>query len=101
MKLCFTKLPKDIINIILSFGETIKYRNGMYINQIYKSEKIYDLLLRIPKPKVHYNNNFFHILVRFTNNIYKFTIHTYLQNGIHYRFIRNYDFDSNGVYINR
>lgn len=41
MQKLFSNLPKDIINKILDYNQTIKYRNGKYINQICNIETKY------------------------------------------------------------
>ena len=44
----FAFLPEDVIHYILLYNDTIKYRNGKYMNQICKKDKRYELLLKIP-----------------------------------------------------
>ena len=45
----FSYLPTDIIHHILSYIGTLKHRNGKYMSQISKSDKRYELLLKIPR----------------------------------------------------
>lgn len=47
----FGKLPKEIIHIILSYNNTINYRNGKYINRICPSR--YHILDNIPRPIIN------------------------------------------------
>ena len=47
MKLIFEKLPLEIIILILEFDNTVKYRNGKFINQILKTDNRYQLLKNI------------------------------------------------------
>ena len=46
----------DIVHYILSYNDTIKYRNGKYMNQICKTDKRYEILKRIEQ--IHLNDNF-------------------------------------------
>lgn len=43
----FRNLPMDIVHYILSYNDTIKYRNGKYMNKICKTDKRYEILQRI------------------------------------------------------
>jgi hypothetical protein len=40
-------LPRDMVHHILSYSDTIKCRNGKYMNQISKKDKRYEMLLTI------------------------------------------------------
>ena len=45
----FTKLPDDIIFLILSFDNTLKFRNGKWMNQILEKDPRKEMLKKIPK----------------------------------------------------
>lgn len=50
MDFCFSELPVEIIDKILSYNGSIKYRNGKFMNQISKTDQRYHVLLTtIPK----------------------------------------------------
>lgn len=54
-----SKIPKDILHMILEYNGTIKYRNGKYINRISRNDDRYNILQRIPNINTHYHNNYF------------------------------------------
>lgn len=54
----FSYLPTDIIHHILSYNETLKYRNGKYIGQISKTDERYELLLIISRLLLLINAHF-------------------------------------------
>ena len=45
-----SKLPVELVNMILEYSNIIVYRNGKYINRIDKSDVRYNLLKKIPRP---------------------------------------------------
>ena len=49
----FAYLPRDVKNIILSYDGNIKYRRGVYIDQIHKEDERYAQLQYIPKKSIH------------------------------------------------
>ena len=70
----FQKLPSDILNRVLDYDGTIKYRNGKYMNQILKNDIRYKIFNNIPKCEVtliykiyHSALNKFHCKILFSN----------------------------------
>ena len=81
-------LPKDVIDIILSFDGTLKLRNGKYMNQISKSDKRYDILKQIPQLLICYSDIYF-IFVLFPKNGRMFQISKCI-----YKDLRNYSYNT-------
>lgn len=52
-----SSLPEDIVHHILSYNGVLKLRNGKYMGQISKSDKRYELLLKIRRVILHYSSN--------------------------------------------
>ena len=67
----YKNLPLDIIKNIIKFNETIKWRNGVFIDQIDKNDPRYSLLKTIPRPFRYLNSYFnFHYIIFFPRQIY-------------------------------
>ena len=67
----FKQLSIDIIKKIIEYNGTIKWRNGVFINQINKYDLRYNLLLKIPRPFVYINSFFtFHYIIFFPRPLY-------------------------------
>jgi len=84
----FHNLPQDIINHILSYNDTIKYRNGKYMGQICNEDYRYEILRKIPRKtrETFYSGNFDVYRVNYSNN--KQTLVVYIfQDSIAYLYI--------------
>jgi hypothetical protein len=61
-------LPLDMIHVILSYNDTLKLRNGKYMNRIQKDDTRYVLLLNITQGLLREYSMFdFDIMVTFSN----------------------------------
>ena len=45
----YADLPQEIIRHILSYSDSVKWRNGKYMDQIPHSDRRYTILLKIPR----------------------------------------------------
>jgi hypothetical protein len=79
----FSKLPIELINIIINYTDVVVYRNGKYLNRIQKNDKRYDVVKQRQLPVwVGPNRRIFYF--RFYNNIDKRILsmeHTYNPNN--------------------
>lgn len=85
------KLPKELINIVIDYIGSIKYRNGIYMNQITDIENKYKILKTIPllsSPDVGLTDtsNFIYITINFYSNVYKSLICFINPTHIRYQF---------------
>ena len=69
----FNSLPQEIIHHILSYNDAIKHRNGKYMNQISKTDKRYELLLKI-SPIEYINISASSVIHRPTNTLWLITL---------------------------
>ena len=93
----FKHLPSDIINNILEFNGTIKYRTGIYINQINVHDTKYDKIKEIIYKKEHIYDtikNYYGLKNPYYIEIY---IHNY--NDIKYGIILDYYYFGNNFVI--
>jgi len=96
----FSNLPLDIVNIILSYDNVIRFRNGRYINQIPCNDARKQLLKNIPLkyefdfPSEGYMWNISSLVVLHINNIKyyslqcdntSFSMATFQHSGIDYQ----------------
>ena len=58
----FSFLPEDIVHHILSYTGILKLRNGKYMGQISKSDRRYELLLKIRRKIYKIYNNYGYFL---------------------------------------
>ena len=77
----FDQLPDDIIILILSFGNEIKYRRGKLMNQILENDQRREILKRIARPFMlpnflyEYVNNDIHYVNQKRKNRTFLTLH--------------------------
>ena len=84
----FSKLPIELINIIINYTDIVVYRHGKYLNRIKKDDERYRIIETINKP----------ISVGNFTKIFKFTFH----NGFEKKYIlmeQKYDQNTNKHYL--
>ena len=64
----FSKLPLNIIDIILSFDGRIVNRNGIYINRLIKDDERFEILYNIPR--IYYFSNGMVVQLMINKNLY-------------------------------
>jgi hypothetical protein len=77
----FSSLPTDIIHHILSYNGALKLRNGKYMGQISKSDKRYELLLKISRKIYKICTNYAYYVK--VNEFLKITIYLFLYSRPH------------------
>ena len=77
----FSSLPTDIIHHILSYNGVLKLRNGKYMGQISKSDKRYELLLKISRKIYKICTNYAYYVK--VNEFLKITIFLFLYSRPH------------------
>ena len=100
----FQGLPQDLLHIILSYNGTIKYRNGMYMNQLSNDDAIYGRLLSIKQPIYHtYTTRHSHITIENQRVSYSYSacIPYFYKNGNrNYTFAKLVDMEHDNVSYN-
>ena len=87
----FDSLPRDMVHHILSYSDTIKCRNGKYMNQISKKDKRYEMLLKIRPITQH--NLYENVYQTYCRSICATLTVEFIQDAIIYSFC--YDFKEN------
>lgn len=87
MKMTMNTFPMDIVRHILQYDGRMKFRNGIFMNQISKTDVRYEIIHSIPRKKICSIG----IFVYFTNHHKSVFIVIPKQNEIIYSFI--YDGD--------
>lgn len=88
----FSKLPIELINIIINYTDIVVYRNGKYLNRIKKDDNRYNIIKKKMPIWVNINKWTFYFIIN--NNFYKKRLaiqHTYNpNNNFHYLTNREY-----------
>ena len=99
----FSKLPKDVINICISYTGKLNYRFGKYINKIDPNDERYKMIETIPKSSFFYNEYACRIFINIKEFGLEYTINE-RTNRIRYCFIhkhkysKHYTFDANNIW---
>jgi hypothetical protein len=62
----FSRLPSEIIRIILEYDASVRYRRGKYMNQLRLDDPCYDMLRTVRRPRDTQIGDRFHREVQFT-----------------------------------
>ena len=76
---CFSRLPKEIIHIILTYDARIKYHHGKYVNQICSNDVRYDIVKKIQRPEEYTMSNGFYYFFNFTKLTEDFFLFVYIR----------------------
>ena len=84
----FSKLPIELINIIINYTDVIVCRNGQYLNRITKDDKRYNIIKKIKVP-IYFGNNIFYFRFYINNNKRVLVMeHKYNSNNNHHYLIK-------------
>lgn len=103
----FSKLPKDVINICISYTGKVNYRFGKYINRIDKNDKRYEIIKKIQTNKKCFQyNDMYRIFINLNHFSLQYVLNMRI-NRIRYTFINNkikyykyYILDENNIWRN-
>jgi hypothetical protein len=88
ISIIFQGLPQELLHIILSYNGTIKYRNGMYMNQLSTDDARYGRLFSIKQPEYRTITTVHHHMNNRISYSYSACIKYFYKSGD-----RNYNFD--------
>jgi len=111
----FSTLPTELVNIILSYDDVIRFRNGKYINRIANNDNRKELLERIPLKYehiwypnwyirsayvvLHINRTKYYSISRDSLDNYDVSIATFEHSGIDYQNPQPGDADESTILI--
>jgi hypothetical protein len=66
----FSKLPDELIHIIINYTDIVVYRHGKYLNRIPKDDKRYNIIQKRRLP-IWFSKNHWMFIFRFYDNVDK------------------------------